>query len=173
MTPPNIAVQWFVVRTKPNFDAQASQRLAAQGYQVYFPVYRKRRSHARRVDVVAAPLFPGYGFVALDLTCDRWRAINGTAGVDRLLSNGDVPLRVALGVVERILESRDAGGFVPLLRATDFASGDAVRVMDGRFATAVGLVEGLAARDRIAILLQLLGRDLRLEFDVHSVEKAA
>ena len=34
----------------------------------YLPRYLKRRRHARRVDIVAAPLFPRYLFVAIDMT---------------------------------------------------------------------------------------------------------
>lgn len=67
--------RWYVVQTHINGEAKAANNLTRQGFGVYFPRYLKRRSHARRVDVVARPLFPRYLFVAIDLATQRWRSI--------------------------------------------------------------------------------------------------
>ena len=45
--------------------------------------------HARKILNVRAPLFPGYLFVSLDLTRDRWRSINSTYGVLGLIMGGE------------------------------------------------------------------------------------
>ena len=58
--------RWYVVQTHPHAEQKASLNLARQGYGVYLPRYLKRRRHARRVETVAAPLFPRYMFVAVD-----------------------------------------------------------------------------------------------------------
>ena len=55
--------QWYVAQTQANAENKAVAHLARQGFATYLPRYLKRRSHARRVDVVAAPLFPRYLFV--------------------------------------------------------------------------------------------------------------
>ncbi len=78
--------RWFVVRTQPHREAQAERQLANQDYRIFLPRFRKSRRHARKFEIVSAPLFPGYLFVILDLTRDRWRSVNGTHGVDRLLT---------------------------------------------------------------------------------------
>lgn len=58
MTTTNVAVQWFVVHAKTNFDAQASQRLAAQydlkklrGFADGVAVTRAEESQRERVSV--------------------------------------------------------------------------------------------------------------------------
>ena len=80
--------RWFVVQTQPNAENKAVAHLARQGFVTYLPRYLKRRRHARRVDIVAAPLFPRYLFVVIDMTAQRWRSIYSTVGVSRLICNG-------------------------------------------------------------------------------------
>jgi transcriptional antiterminator RfaH len=50
--------------------------------------------------------------------------------------------------------------------------GDKVRVVDGVFVESFGLFEGMADRDRVAILLDLLGRKVRVVLDRESVAAA-
>src|SRR4029079_10767897 len=80
--------RWYVVRTLPQRELQARIQLINQGFRVFVPRYLKNRRHARKLETVSAPLFPRYIFVVLDRTRDRWRSINGTFGVDRLLTYG-------------------------------------------------------------------------------------
>lgn len=69
------ALRWYVVQTQINAEAKAAEHLALQGFSLYLPRYLKRRSHARKVDTVARPLFPRYLFVAMDVAVQRWRSI--------------------------------------------------------------------------------------------------
>ena len=50
--------------------------------------------------------------------------------------------------------------------------GDRVRVRDGPFASALGLFEGVADADRVAILLELLGCKVRVVLDGDLIEAA-
>jgi hypothetical protein len=59
----------------------------------YLPRYLKSRRHARRVETVAASLFPGYVFVAIDMLTQRRLSIQSTIGVARLVRDGDRPAR--------------------------------------------------------------------------------
>ena len=61
----------------------------------YLPRYLKRRRHARRIDIVAAPLFPRYLFRRNRHGVQRWRSIYSTVGVSRLVCNGDYPAPVS------------------------------------------------------------------------------
>ena len=66
---------WYVAHTHVHAETKAALNLARQGYPVFLPRYRKRRRHARRVEIVPAPLFPRYLFVLIHLASQRWRAI--------------------------------------------------------------------------------------------------
>ncbi len=164
--------RWFVVQTQPNAENKAVAHLARQGFATYLPRYLKRRRHARKVEVVSAPLFPRYLFVGIDLAEQRWRSIFSTIGVSRLVCNGDMPTPIAEEVLESLKVREDASGFVRLDRRTSFRAGDQVRVLDGAFADCLGLYEGMRDSDRVSILLDLLGRKVRVTVDMESVAAA-
>jgi transcriptional antiterminator RfaH len=164
--------RWYVVHTQPHAEAKATAHLDRQGFQIYFPRYLKRRRHARKVETVAAPLFPRYLFVSVDMSVQRWRSIYSTVGVARLVSNGDDPAPVPIGVVEALQSHEDAAGFIKLEQRPPFRAGEKIRVLDGAFASCLGLFEGMAERERIAILLDLLGRKVRVVLDADLIAAA-
>ncbi len=164
--------RWYVVQTQPNGEAKAAENLRRQGYDIYLPRYLKRRRHARKVDFVARPLFPRYMFVAFDVATQRWRSIQSTSGVSRLVTNGDEPAAVPEGVVPSLRTREDAKGFVSLDAAPAFAPGDKVRVLAGAFMDNAGLFNGMADHDRVTILLEMLGRQVRVVLDADLVAAA-
>jgi len=166
------SLRWFVVHTHPRAELKATYHLARQGFESYLPRYLKRRRHARRIETVAAPLFPRYLFVAVDMTVQRWRSIYSTIGVARLVCNGDDPAAVPDGVVEALKTREDVNGFIKLDYRPPFRAGDKIRVLDGAFSSCLGLFEGMAERERIAILLDLLGRKVRVILDADLVAAA-
>ena len=164
--------RWYVVQTQPHAETKAMGHLIRQDFAVYLPRYLKRRRHARRVETVAAPLFPRYLFVTVDMETQRWRSIHSTTGVARLVCNGDDPAPVPSEVVAALQRREDDGGFVKLERRQQFAPGERVRVVDGVFADNLGLFEGMADRERVAILLDLLGRKVRILLDEGAITAA-
>jgi transcriptional antiterminator RfaH len=164
--------RWFVAHTHPHAEAKATVHLNRQGFDIYFPRYLKRRRHARRIETVVAPLFPRYLFVAIDLNVQRWRSIYSTVGVSRLVCNGDDPTAVPDGIVEELKNREDVSGFIKLDSRPPFRAGDKIRVLDGAFSSCLGLFEGMAERERIAILLDLLGRKVRVVLDADLVAAA-
>jgi transcriptional antiterminator RfaH len=161
-----VGSRWHVVQTQVNSEAKAAQNLQRQGYDVYLPRYLKRRRHARKVDLVARPFFPRYIFVEINIATQRWRPIQSTFGVSRLVCNGDEPAAVPRGVVGALKAREDDKGFVRMNAGPAFAPGDRVRVLAGAFMDCAGLFNGLADQDRVSILLEMLGRKVRVLLDV-------
>src|ERR1700734_1448230 len=129
---------WFVVRTQSRTEEKAMQHLANQGFTAYLPRYRRRVRHARRNEVVLRPLFPGYLFVQLDPQRCRWRSINGTFGVQAILTQGDALLPVADSIIAEIKAREDTDGVVKLAQPL-FAPGQVVRLLEGPLADLNGL----------------------------------
>ena len=165
--------RWYVVRTQPKAEFKALANLCNQGYRAYLPRYLKWRSHARRREQVPAPLFPRYLFIALDLACDRWRPIRSTIGACDLVAVGDRPSPVPTGVVEEILLQEDSRGYVTISRRTPLHKGAPVRVVDGAFLDCVGLFEYEDDDQRATILLDLLGRHVKVRVPLTTVTAAA
>jgi transcriptional antiterminator RfaH len=161
--------RWYVVHTRPRAEVKAVQNLVRQGFTCYLPRYLKRRRHARRVETVAAALFPRYLFVDLDLATQQWWPIRSTFGVADLVYNGGQPAPISSDIIQAIKQREDERGFVTLLRKPRFAPGDTVRIVDGVFSACLGLFEGMADRERVAVLLDLLGRKVRVVMDEEAV----
>lgn len=164
--------RWYVVQTHPHSENKAAAHLARQSFTTYLPRYLKRRRHARRVETVAAPLFPRYLFVAIDTKVQRWRSIHSTVGVARLISHGEDPVPVPCCVIDDLRRSETANGFVHLDQRPKFAPGDQVRILDGVFAAQLGLYEGMTDSERVAVLLDLLGRKVRITLDAELITAA-
>jgi transcriptional antiterminator RfaH len=165
-------MRWYVVQTHVHAETKAAAHLMRQGYSIYLPRYLKRRRHARRVEMVAAPLFPRYLFVAIDQLAQRWRAIQSTIGVTHLVRNGDEPAVVPARVVDELRGREDEHGLIRVEVRPQLAPGDKVRVADGVFSACFGLFETMADNERVAILLDLLGRKVRVTLNVDSVVPA-
>jgi transcriptional antiterminator RfaH len=168
----NSGTRWYVVQTQVNGEAKAQENLRRQGYQIYLPRYLKRRRHARKVDLVAKPLFPRYMFVAIDTAAQRWRSVQSTIGVSRLVTIGDEPAVVPERVIGALKAREDAKGFVKMDAGPAFAPGDKVRVLSGAFMDNSGLFNGMADHDRVSILLEMLGRKVRVVLDADLVTAA-
>lgn len=164
--------RWYVVHTHPRAEAKAVQHLDRQGFRVYLPRFLKRRRHARRVDVVAAPLFPRYLFVANDPATQRWRAIQSTIGVTHLVCNGELPAEVGDEIIADIRARENEQGFVRLDQRARFRRGDKLRVLDGAFCDSFGLFEGMTENERVTILLDLLGRKVRVKLGADMITAA-
>jgi transcriptional antiterminator RfaH len=156
---------WHVVQVHTHSEAKAQSHLVRQGFGTYLPRYLKRRRHARRTEIVPAPLYPSYLFVAFNPAIHRWRAIQSTVGVTRLVCNGDVPAAIDVSIINGLKARENAEGFIQLVRRQQFNVGDKVRVREGVFSDCLGLFEGMGDRERVAILLDLLGRKVRVVLD--------
>jgi transcription elongation factor/antiterminator RfaH len=163
--------RWYVVCTQPSAENRAIFHLEMQGYRIFCPRYRKFIRHARKKTQILAPLFSGYLFVTLDGTHGRWRSINGTRGVARLLMQGDAPQPVPPGVVETLIAHMDSEGAMDWMPS--LATGQAVRIADGPFADFIGTLERLDASGRVHVLLDFLGRSVSVILHRRALTPAA
>jgi transcriptional antiterminator RfaH len=127
------------------------------GFETYSP--RIRPARARRGDDTR-PLFPGYCFV---LIVSQWWAARWSPGIIRIVLDGAVPARVPDQVIDEI-RRREVRGAVELpqpLQPTGLHAGDRVRVTRGPLVGFAGLYVGMSGRQRIEVLLTMLGGPTR------------
>jgi transcription antitermination factor NusG len=155
--------RWFVAQTLFHREQLARFHLGAQGFRAFLPRFRKTVRHARRLQEAIAPLFAGYIFVLLDPERDRWRSINGTFGVARLVTAQERPVPVPTGVVETLLAAVDEFGLVRFDRG--LKPGQHVRVLAGPLAQHLGVLERLDAKGRVQVLLEVMGREAVVMMD--------
>jgi len=149
------ASRWYAVQCQPHRERTAAAHLANQDFPVFLPLREKTRRHARKLETVKVPFFPGYLFVQLDLSRDRWRSVNGTLGVVHLVMQGQRPLAAPQGIIEALRENCDEAGV--LLWAAELTPGQAVRVLTGPFADLIGELERMTETGRLRVLLDIMG----------------
>ena len=165
------AARWYVVQTRPHAEVKAQEHLRRQGFTTYLPQFIKLRRHARKTERVCRPLFPRYMFVLIDTTRQSCHSIRSTVGVSSLVGGETGPVAVQEGVIDALRAREDTDGYVRqdsprLLRGT------AVRVLDGVFATCLGVFEYMSDKERVAVLLEFLGRPVRVVLDAESITGA-
>lgn len=151
--------KWIVVNTQPHRERLAINHLANQNYKTYCPMIRRRICHARKLRDVLRPLFPGYLFVAVDPVFKRWRPILSTLGVRSIIRNGDNPSVVDPELIAAI-RSREIGGAV-VRPASPYQIGDNVKMSGGPFDGVVARIVAMDDRERLTVLLDLLGGKIR------------
>ena len=142
--------------------------LGLAGFTTWLPRIRERRIVQGRRRIVTPALFPGYLFLLVDL---QWHSARCCPGVTKLIMNGEQPAKVPDRIIEE-LRGRERNGVVELPEPPPpkLRSGVRVRVTGGPFQGRLGLVAGMAPRERVVILLSLLGSQQRVSLPEGDVE---
>jgi transcriptional antiterminator RfaH len=157
---------WTAARLQPHHEALALHTLGLAGYAVYLPRLREQKiRHDRKLEV-HPPLFVGYCFVAIDL---QWHNAHWAPGVLGLVLSGGLPARVPDNVIAE-LRGRERDGYVVLPKQPRLRRGEQVRVVRGAFEGQTALYTGMKPRQRVEVLLTLLGTLRRIELGQHDIE---
>jgi len=155
---------WFCIRTKPKHDHIAAANLRRNlGLQVFNPSLRFERTTRNGIRRVTEPLFPGYIFVrcALEKSIDDIQHANGVA---TLIHFGTQVPSVSDSIIEELQRLFPASE--PLSVEDQILPGEEVAVGDGPFSGMKAVVlRVLPARQRVQVLLEILGRPAPLEID--------
>lgn len=157
---------WCAARLVSHKEQFALHCLGLAGYQTYFPRLRERRiSHGRKIEIRPA-LFPGYAFVLIQL---QWHAARWAPGTLGLIMNGAGPAHVPDNVIDEI-RRREVDGLVELAPPPALRPGAQVRILHGPLANHLAIFAGMKPRQRIEILLQLLGSEQRVTLAKSDIE---
>ncbi len=162
---------WYLVYTKPRQERAARTHLVRQHYETYLPFMRQtRRQRGRRI-VQAAPMFPRYLFVHLDQSHDNWAPIRSTVGVVSLVRFGQQPARVPDDFIAHLRSREDEQG-VQMIVTEDLSPGSRVRVAEGALMGYEGVFLARTGQERVAVLLEIMGKTARTVLDVGLLERA-
>lgn len=162
--------RWYVVQALARREPIAKMRLEAQGYRIFLPQMIKTVRHARKMRQARVAVFPGYLFVAFNPLKDRWRSINGTIGVARIITANEVPAPVPRGIVETLVSHMDNFGICRFDH--DLKEGQKVRIVSGPFAHLIGQIATLDGKGRVRVLLKIMSNEILTTLDQSSLELA-
>jgi transcriptional antiterminator RfaH len=161
--------KWYLVYSKPRQEDVASENLARQGFETYLPRIRQPRRRMNRRVLIVQPMFPRYLFIHLDAHHDNWAPIRSTLGVSSLVRFGPYPTPVPDDLVAALRAREDDEG-IQNLPAPEFKSGEPLRIGDGAMAGYEGIFLARSGKDRVLVLLDIMGRQARVEVGQDAVE---
>jgi transcription termination/antitermination protein NusG len=172
--------KWYIVHAYSNFEKKVAESIReqakAQGLEDCFSeilvptedvveIRRGRKVNAER------KFFPGYVLVKMDLSDEAYHLIKNTPKVTGFLGSGTKPMPVSEKEVARIIGAIEEGVERPKPTIT-FEIGEAVRVIDGPFASFNGSVEQVdEERARLRVTVSIFGRATPVELEYAQVEK--
>jgi transcriptional antiterminator RfaH len=157
---------WAGARFQPKHERLALHFLRLSGFEVYVPRLREQRIVRGRKVEISPPLFPGYCFTLITL---QWHAAHRAPGTLGLVLNGGGPAHVPDSVIHE-LRARERDGLIELARPRGLRMGSRVKITAGPFAGQLGLYVGMRPRDRVTVLLTLLGAAQRVELPKAAIE---
>jgi len=150
---------WAVCQTEPRREHAARVWLMRKCFETYMPRLLLQDGRVKL-------LFPTYIFWRFH---DRWYQVRWTPGVCRVLMDAGQPARLGDEIMDQI-RKREVAGFVKLPSVEVFKRGDKLRIRNGSFRDQVGLYEGQSGRERVRLLLELMGQKVPVDLASRDVE---
>ena len=149
---------WAVAHTHPREEDRVVWHASQRGFQAWCPKvrYKRRRFQHQQFSFRQEPLFPRYVLIRIS---ERWYDLLSLIGLSRLImSASHRPAILPQSFVTNIRNGCDNDGFYVL---TKFIIGQSVRVESGVLSGMTGVFDGQLPKDRVAVLIEMLGTTVR------------
>ncbi|MFO1475544.1 MAG: transcriptional activator RfaH [Verrucomicrobiota bacterium] len=158
---------WYCARTKPKHEHIAAANLnRSLGLEVFNPRLRVERSTRRGVVRATEPLFPCYIFILCGT--NTWSDVRYVNGISSLVHFGDRVPSVPSSVIDELKDCFESEE--PLDVEDRLMPGEEVSIADGAFCGLEAIVlKSMPARQRVQVLLDILGRPTLVEVDRGSI----
>ena len=121
---------------------------------------------------VERKFFPGYILVKMEMSDETWSVVKSTPRVSGFLGSRNKPQAVSDSEVEKIMNQIKERKENPQANVS-YETGEQVRVIDGPFASFVGIVEDVDnEKSRLKVSVSIFGRYTPVELEFSQVEKA-
>ena len=166
--PVSAARQWFCIRTQPKHEHIAAAHLKQDlDIEVYLPRIRFRRATRQGAAWFTEALFPNYLFACFELA-GRLRQVHHARGVRGVVHFGPQWPAIPGAVIEELRSVVSAEKVHVIGEGPQ--PGETVRIAGGIFHGLEGLVTRvMPGRQRVAVLLEFLGRQTAVELGGEAV----
>jgi len=172
--------RWYVVQVYSGFEDKVQMMLAENAERAGLSdkigeilVPREEVVELRNGQKVSSQrkFFPGYIMVEMELTDETWHVVKDTRQVSGFLGSGNKPRPVPQSQVDQLRKQIEEGVERPKPKIL-FEVGEAVRVIDGPFASFNGVVEEADEDNaKLKVSVSIFGRPTPVELDYVQVEK--
>ena len=107
--------------------------------------------------------------VVAERDADNWGPIRSTLGVVSIVRFGYQPARIPDHLVS-MLRAREDGVGIQVVPVEEYKRGGKVRITDGSFMGYEGIFLAKTSRERVVVLLDILGKHTRTVVDAATIE---
>ncbi len=175
--------RWYIIHAYSGFENKVKDQILADAKRMGLTqlvesveVPTEKITEIRRGKKVTSDrkFFPGYVLAKLALNDDVYHLVKNTPKVTGFLGPNGKPQAISEAEAARILSTREeAAAAAPKQKVkVDYEIGDAVKVLDGPFASFNGVVEELDFdRSRVKVSVSIFGRATPVELEFEQVER--
>ena len=144
----------YLIKTKPQQEAIATQNLSNQGFSVFFPkaVIKNKTT----------PLFPGYLFIELDDKKQNWTPIRSTKGVANFVRFGLSFAKVPNQIIN-LIKTQQQQTIEKMINICSHHKGDCLEIQTGVFKGQQAIFQNYNSNDRVTVLLKLIGQQQEIK----------
>ena len=175
-----MAVHWYVVNVYSGSEKKVAESLREQAtlkkmddkiLEVFVPTQNVVEIRKGTKVNAEHKFFPGYILVKMELTDETWLVVKNTPRVSGFLGSRNKPQPISDAEVQKIMNQVQEGLERPQTNV-NFETGEQIRVIDGPFASFVGIVEDIdTEKNRLKVSVSIFGRYTPVELEFSQVEK--
>ena len=175
--------RWYIIHAYSGFENKVRDQIMADATrlglsqlieQVEVPTETVTEARRGKKISVERKFFPGYVLAKMDMTDQVYHLVKNTPKVTGFLGSMGKPQPISEGEAARILNTKEEAAAAPKQQIkVDYEIGDAVKVLDGPFATFNGTVEELDFdKAKVKVSVSIFGRATPVELDFEQVERS-
>ena len=175
--------RWYIIHAYSGFENKVRESILSEAKRLGLTqlvedveVPTEKVTEIRRGKKVTSDkkFFPGYVLARLAMNDDVYHLVKNTPKVTGFLGSSGKPQPISEAEAARILNTQEeaAAHGAKQKVSVDYEIGDAVKVLDGPFATFNGVVEELDFdRGRVKVSVSIFGRATPVELEFEQVER--
>ena len=175
--------RWYIIHAYSGFENKVRDSIMAEATRMGLDrlvesveVPTEKVTEVRRGKKVTSDrkFLPGYVLAKLQMSDDVYHLVKNTPKVTGFLGSSGKPQPISDAEAARILNTKDeAAAAAPKTKiSVDYEIGDAVKVLDGPFASFNGIVEELDfEKGRVKVSVSIFGRATPVELEFEQVER--
>ena len=172
--------KWYIVHVLSGFENRVlktlKERIVNHNMTEYFAeILVPEESVVANVNgkkrTMKKKFFPGYVLVKMIMNEKTWHLVKDTDKITGFIGGTkDKPMPISDEEAASMTASL-AEGFKRTRSVANFSEGDSVKVIEGPFASFVGVVENISDKGKVKVQVSIFGRPTPVELEFSQVEK--
>ncbi|MBB4618564.1 MULTISPECIES: transcription termination/antitermination protein NusG [Sphingomonas] len=175
--------RWYIIHAYSGFEGKVRDAIMAEATrlgldrlveQIEVPTETVTEARRGKKIAVERKFMPGYVLAKLDMNDQVYHLVKNTPKVTGFLGSMGKPQAISEAEAARMLNSKEEAAAAPKTKVkVDYEIGDAVKVLEGPFATFNGVVEALDFdKSKVSVSVSIFGRATPVELNFEQVERS-